>query len=226
MSGPRTPSEIQRARRDREASRETTPSLELERLPGHDALINYLQRKGRGRDCTDELHCYPERYEPTLESDLYAARHAGNETALRDVREVIWAGSWRLHKTHDPMLAARFVDAIRNGVEREREQMERTHPQDAKDFDETILELVRVSAVLRGLETGETVEPALQTIEDWYAVTLQRANAERGLPRMREQAKKQIASLRMIRDELYYSRLFPNWAQTRNAVMRISLKRP
>lgn len=220
LSGPRSPAEVERARREHAARRETISAAELERLPGQDALIQYLQRKGRGQDCTDELHCHPERYEPALMDDLYAARGAGHADGLREIREVVWAGSWRLHETHDPALAARLTDALRAGVERERAALERTHPEDAKDLDETLRELADTAAALRGRQTGEALEPTLRTIEDWYAVTLRHVQSEHGLPRVHEQTRKELETLRLIRDELYYSRLFPNWAKTRNAMMR------
>lgn len=225
MSGPRTPAEVQIARRERKERRERLSEVELERMPGQDALISYLQRRGRGSDCTDELHCYPERYESKLMDDMYAARAANHEESLREIREVIWTGSWRLHKTHDPMTAARLVEDLRDKVDREQSVLEATHPQDAKDMQETLDELSAVSEVLRDLKTGDTLEPATQTIEDRYASTLRRAEAEHSLPRVREQAKKELSGLRVVRDELYYSLLFPNWARTRNAATRKTFKR-
>ncbi|OGL78608.1 hypothetical protein A3E39_01585 [Candidatus Uhrbacteria bacterium RIFCSPHIGHO2_12_FULL_60_25] len=221
MGGPRGSAEVTRARdahRAREKQRER--EQKLEHLPGHDALIHYLQRLGRGEDCTDELHCNPERYEPALMEDLYASRRAEDEAALREVREVIWAGSWRLHKTHDPLLAARLAEALKSGVEHERSNVERTNPEDAHDMDETVAELDAVARSLRNLETGEGVEPALKTIEDWFAVTLARTQINRALPRIREKAENELKTLRLIRDELLYARLFPQWAATRNHALR------
>lgn len=223
MGGPRGSAEIQRARdahRERQKKFEREP--QLERLPGHDALINYLQRLGRGEDCTDELHCRPERYEPKLMEDLYAARRGKDDSTLREVREVIWAGSWRLHKTHDPLLAARLADSLKSGVEHERSGVERTNPEDSKDMDETVADLENVVRTLRDLKTGDVVEPALRTMEDWFAVTLTRTMTGRALPRMREKAEKELQTLRLIRDELSYARLFPTWAQTRNAAIPIN----
>ncbi len=225
MGGPRGSAEVARARdahRTKEKQREREPKLE--RLPGHDALIHYLQRLGRGEDCTDELHCNPERYEPALMDDLYAARREEDGEALRGVREVIWAGSWRLHKTHDPLLAARLADALKSGVLHERSNVERTNPEDAHEMDETVAELDAVARALRNLETGDRIEPALKTIEDWFAVTLARTQTGRALPRMREKAENELKTLRLIRDELLYARLFPEWAKTRNAAMRETLK--
>ncbi len=220
LSGPRTPAEVQIARRERKERRDRLAKVDLERIPGQDELIRYLERRGRGADCTDELHCYPERYESKLMDDLYAARVAKDEKSLREIREVIWAGSWRLHKASDPISAAKLVQDMLDETVNEKRRVAAVNPEDAKDLRETLDELSAVGEALQGLKTGDALEPAARTIEDRYAATLRRVGAERSLPRVREQAKKELSSLRLIRDELYYGLLFPNWARTRNMAMR------
>lgn len=190
----------------------------FEKRPTVHALVEYLRRKGRGAECTDDAHCHPEKYEPGMMEELLALRADAEEhpEALREIREVIWAGSSRTHDETTPAHAAELVRALKDGLEDRRDTAAASSPDDVPDLEEEMERLSNVISNLRQSKTGEELEESVHTIEDWFAITL-RHSKNNGIPKaMREKIQKELATLRLVRDELYHSLLFPNWTTLRN----------
>lgn len=162
--------------------------------------------------------------EELLLEDLVRAKHAGNAKEVSQLRDLIHANSWSSHKatpSHDALIkkASQLCEAL----EAERSSLARANPDDATNFDERIHEGTVILDALRTHIDSERAEAAALAIEHWMDDAWRHFQAirksvpfdwkeEKKLRGTRPQLRaimERIEALRVIRDQLYFQRLYP-----------------
>jgi hypothetical protein len=227
MGGPRGSAEIAFAREQhRKKQKEMAESsFRWEEETTMRDVLAYLRETGRGDLCTDLTDCKPGRYEPALVSDLADARRDGNADAVRRLRSLILAGSRPANRNASPRDA---VEAARELIDREESvarSMGRTDPEEMRERGEATDELRAVVRAIRDERVGDTLEHETITIEDRYGAAVARVLRERQTT-ARRQALRDLHRHRLVRDEIYFARLYPGRAEARYVMLAPNEKPP
>jgi hypothetical protein len=231
---PRDPRMVaQEKENHRRAQAEKPSPAIMELLPDPHALDNFIEehsgelaRLNKDDEGVDLDPIQSDGKERLVMPMLYEARSETDpdDQRLQEIREALWGNSWHKHKTHNPEKCAGIAEKLRGQVLRQQNEVQRTDPQDAKRFDDDIARMDEVIRVLREHATGAIVEAAARTIEDWYVHDLKESSSAYYGP-ARKEAKKELEAVRLIRDELYYSLLFPRMAAARISAMQKTFER-
>lgn len=225
MGGPRTPAEIAFAREEhrKKLKRAAESTFVWEDEPELMDVLAYLKKTGRGDLCSDIMDCRPGRYEPQLVSDLMEARRQDDHDKVQQLRGLILAGSKPANRNASPRDAH---EALRELISEDmivQSRIGRTDPDEAKERGEAIDSLREVARAIQNEQVGESIEDETKTIEDRFELAIQHVLRERNA-RARKQAIRDLHRHRQVRDEIYYSRLYPGKAETRNVMLVPSAK--
>ena len=225
MEGPRTSAERSftlEQHRKRERERKES-GFQWEDEPTFNDVLSYLRKTGRKLECS-ALDCRPRDFEPALTSDLEQARRSGDAEKVAELRKLLLVGSRekanRSSSPRDAYMAAKELIDARESFKRSRAS---TNPDEVEDIQESIGKLRAVSDAILHEKTGDQAEDVTRTIEGAFQTALHSVMRERN-DRVRKQALTILSKHRLVRDELYFGRLYPGRASTRNALLAPSEK--
>jgi hypothetical protein len=229
LEGPRTAADIAveqkwRASQNKPERKETPPGFE--RILTLKDVVDHFQsqspKAGREDLCHYPFKCDVWKVERSLLDDMDAVSDLAETQRLRGL---IRAASWMTHDrpaSSSLMLRARLMQ---ERFETKRNELARTDEAEAKEWEEEIAMATRIVEALQRQISGEALEPAVHAFETLYRRSLHDyENAMRlgkQVPKkMVELAKTEVESLRPLRDELYFRRLYPRWFNAGTATSR------
>jgi len=224
----RTPEEV--------AAEESFRRREKEKLGGYERLHTILdlnrylnERPNGGEACVSRFDCDPWKYEPLLLDDLIKARSQNApQTRIDELRGLIRAGSWMTYpRTGQSGALQRLREVAQSEEDGWQAKIRQADPDTSRelkaDMQEMLQELRQVTADLAAGKTGPELEAAVRAVEDLNArawLSLKGYMAARGgdLAETKKQPAarplvEEIERLRLVRDLLYFRRLYPKWAK-------------
>lgn len=199
-------------------------------------LAAYPDRPDLAKTCDTILGCSLLESEDLLLNEIHEATHAKKSARVEELRALLHAVSWMHHKPapkETPKLVHLAKEALAHGhdlldqLAAERAIHARTDPQEAGEIFASRSEDVReiLQAIEQGL-SGEAAEPATRAIEGFIdnarrtlsfrigkgrSVNWKDVSAHPENYREQRALLESVQDLRLVRDQIYYQRLYPDW---------------
>lgn len=185
--------------------------------------------KDRGQLCKDFFLCNVWDVEPVLLDELAAAKNAGDQKRIDEIRQIIRAASWMKHERTDAQKAVQIAEEKALLIKKDHELRhamisESGFEKEAAMIDADLLAIESVIESIRGFHAiGKEVEPAIRYVEqaleqdwdDFLAVRKEENAPWPENPGVKLEGKladlaERIKTWRIIRDQLYFQRYHEN----------------
>ncbi len=169
---------------------------------------DYLAKKfrddpARANLCKYPLGCDVNDVEPILQKDLLDAKTTGSVVDPKNIhqlRQLIRAASWGSIVSKSPERHLALAHELVESVEARQRELERTDPDEAKEWNEIAHMANVVEDALTHHLAGDEAEIAAQAMEHFLSVAIKERRDRVTLTRLRE-----------LRDQIYFQRLYPIW---------------
>lgn len=166
----------------------------------------YLEQKFSGDPkkaniCQYPFGCDIDVLEPILLEDLVNAKLTDPDHGQWSrLRSLIRAASYLTHSRPETAKLIPLAESFVQEAEAHQKQLARTEPEEAKDWEEIrTMALAMVRALVQGLK-AEDAEPAARAAEHFLHLAYRE-----------KQNTQRLRSLRELRDQIYFQRLYPTW---------------
>ncbi len=187
----------------------------------------YTHLEDAAMDCA-KLKCDPWKFEGVIVDDLVRELMENTDPAhLNHLRGLLRAGSWWMHTTPQTNAdALETLHRVRHDEENYwawRIRHTNTAPQDSENIqvlelrrDQSVHALDAIESQIKHNVIGEALEPSVRTVDQLYArawLNYKKLEAAHSAPNVILDLKHDTERLRVLRNFLYYRRLYPNQAR-------------